>query len=60
LFLPLSGVFVWCGFYIAAMAWIARKNLEKKAAAEARVVIPTPAERLAALGVSSLEVRPEP
>jgi hypothetical protein len=58
LFLPLSAVFIWCGFHIAAMAWIARKNLEKKVA-EARVVIPATAERFAALGISSLEVRPE-
>jgi hypothetical protein len=28
--LPLSAVFVWCGFNIAAMAWIARKNLEQR------------------------------
>lgn len=31
LLMPLAGVFIWCGFHIAAMAWIARKNLERTA-----------------------------
>jgi hypothetical protein len=26
--LPISAVFIWCGFNIAAMAWIVRKRLE--------------------------------
>jgi hypothetical protein len=30
LHLPLSVVFIWCGFNIAAMAWIARKRLERR------------------------------
>jgi hypothetical protein len=28
LHLPMSVVFIWCGFHVAAMAWIARKRLE--------------------------------
>jgi hypothetical protein len=28
--LPLSAVLVWCGFNIAAMAWIGRKDLERR------------------------------
>ena len=56
--LPLAGVFIWCGFHIAAMAWIARKNLERKVS-DVRLVICPSAERFTALGVSSLEVRPE-
>jgi hypothetical protein len=56
--LPLAGVFIWCGFQIAAMAWIARKNLERKVL-EIRVMVPTTAEKFASLGISSLEVRPE-
>ena len=56
--LPLSAVFIWCGLHIAAMAWIARKNLERRVLA-IRLVIPTSAERFTKLGVSSLEVRPD-
>src|SRR5215210_4074166 len=30
LHLPISVVFIWCGFHVAAMAWIARKRLERR------------------------------
>ena len=30
LHLPVSVIFIWCGFHIAAMAWIARKRLERR------------------------------
>jgi hypothetical protein len=30
LHLPVSVMFIWCGFHIAAMAWIARKRLERR------------------------------
>jgi hypothetical protein len=30
LHLPISVVFIWCGFHVTAMAWIARKRLERR------------------------------
>jgi hypothetical protein len=30
--LPLSILFMWCGFHLAAMAWIARRNIERRIA----------------------------
>jgi hypothetical protein len=55
LLLPLSAVFIWCGFHIAAMAWIARKNLEKSLQSD--VVTMALNERFRALAISSLEVK---
>ena len=54
--LPLSGVFIWCGFHTAAMAWIARKNLEAKVPQQPELIAATD-PRFAALGISNLEVR---
>ena len=55
LLMPLAGVFMWFGFHIAAMAWIARNNIER-AAKPPKIVIPTTGERFAELGVSHLEI----
>ena len=42
LHLPMSVVFIWCGFNIAVMAWIVRKRLERRiltsSASQARFV----------------------
>jgi hypothetical protein len=56
LLLPLAGLFIWCGFHMAVMAWIARKNLEEKSP-EQPELIPATDPRLAAFGVSALQVR---
>jgi hypothetical protein len=54
--LPLAAVFMWCGFHIAAMTWIARKNLERRSH-EQPELIPAASPRFTALGISSLIVR---
>lgn len=56
LHLPLEGVFIWCGFHIATMTWIARKNIEKKVS-EVRELLPTADPRFTLFGISNLEVR---
>ena len=50
--LPISVVFIWCGFNIAVMAWIARKRLERRIAGslgflqrDCSVVLATRADR---------------
>ena len=53
--LPLAGVFIWCGFHLAAMAWIARNNIER-AAKQQTIIVPATGDRFAELGVSQLEI----
>jgi hypothetical protein len=54
--LPLAAVFMWCGFHIVAMAWIARRNFEWKAGEQPKQILAADS-RFAALGIASLEVR---
>jgi hypothetical protein len=56
--LPLSAVFVWCGFNIAAMAWIARKNLERRLLVP-QLILVTTHDRFRNHGVETLQVRPD-
>jgi hypothetical protein len=49
--LPLAGVFIWCGFHTAAMAWIVRNNIERAARRQTIIVLAT-GEKFAQLGVS--------
>ena len=54
--LPLAAVFMWCGFHIAAMTWIARRNFEWKSGEQPKQTLAADS-RFAALGIASLEVR---
>jgi hypothetical protein len=56
--LPLAAVFIWCGFNIAAMAWIARKNLERRLLVPQLISVQTH-DRFSSLGVETLQVRPD-
>jgi hypothetical protein len=56
--LPLSAVLVWCGVNIAVMAWIARKNLERRLLVPQLISVDTH-DRLKSFGVETLHVRPD-
>jgi hypothetical protein len=53
--LPLSALFLWCGFNIAVMAWIARKKLEQQLLVPQLISVQTH-DRFRSHGVETLQV----
>jgi hypothetical protein len=56
LHLPVSVIFIWCGFHVAAMAWITRKRLERRVIPKGPIFVSVNPQRFGNFGVRELHI----